>query len=105
VKIVTVEVEVHLPDKMGDAAVAIGIDHMLDSGGAAMVDHVFECAAPHIIDSAIAQDCVELTVHDATVVKSLENQPEHPEPPQQLIHLTALEEYHDPFHLADDQGI
>ena len=79
-KTVKVEVEVLMPDEMDEVSVSDGIDHMLDSGGAAMVNEVFLCGATHVIDPEIAKDCVELTVADSTVVSSLENQPEKRDP-------------------------
>jgi hypothetical protein len=101
-KIVKVEVEVHLPDHMDDANVSNGIDHMLDAGGADMVDEVFKCAAHPVIDPAIAEDCISLTVNDSEVVSSATGQPEHDEPARKLIELSQLDEYHNPPGLDED---
>jgi hypothetical protein len=101
-KIVKVEVEVHLPEHIDDVNVSEGIDHMLDAGGADMVDEVFKCAAHPVIDPAIAEDCVELTVNDSEVVSSEAGHPEHAEPPRKLTPLTQLDKYHNPPGLVDD---
>ncbi len=90
-KIVRLEVEIHLPDAMDSANVSEGIDHMLDAAGALMVDVVFQCAKHPMIDPAVAADCVQWTVADSTVVEILENQPEHPEPPRKLAYLPRLD--------------
>ena len=71
-KAVKVEVEIVLPDRMDDESVTDAVDHMLNAGAADMAVELSQDAPPPVIDQAIAEDCAEMDVGDAKVVRSPE---------------------------------
>lgn len=67
-KVVTVEVDITVPERMNGETVVNAFDHMLDAGAAIMAAEVSSDAMPPVICPAVAEDCVRMDVGDAQLV-------------------------------------
>jgi len=68
VKVVTLEVDITVPERMDGETVVNAVDHMLDAGAAIMAVEVSSDALPPVICPDIADDCVQMDVGDAQLV-------------------------------------
>ena len=67
-KVITLEIDVTVPDNMDDATAAKAVDHLLDAGGFDMLDEVLGLGLTPVINEEIAQQCLQIDISDSTIV-------------------------------------